>query len=46
VGFLVTSVFLHGAYPRLFWLLLGLALIAPWPILQAPRSERLRAVEA
>lgn len=42
VGFLVTSVFLHGAYPRLFWLLLGLALVAPWPILQAPRATRLR----
>lgn len=46
VGFLVTSVFLHGAYPRLFWLLLGLALVAPWPILQPPRAERLRAAAA
>jgi O-antigen ligase len=31
-AFLITSVFLHGAYPRVFWLLLGLALIAPWPV--------------
>lgn len=32
VAFLMTSVFLHGAYPRVFWLLFGLALIAPWPL--------------
>lgn len=38
VAFLMTSVFLHGAYPRMLWLLLGLALIAPWPILQRPRA--------
>lgn len=38
VAFLITSVFLHGAYPRTLWLLLGLALIAPWPILQRPRG--------
>lgn len=32
IAFLMTSVFLHGAYPRVFWLLFGLALIAPWPV--------------
>lgn len=31
VAFLITSVFLHGAYLRPLWLLLGLALTAPWP---------------
>lgn len=38
VAFLITSVFLHAAYPRVFWLLLGLALITPWPIVQRRRA--------
>lgn len=40
IAFLVTSVFLHGAYPRVFWLLFGLALIAPWPVRLRPAAPR------
>lgn len=39
IAYLMTAVFLHGAYPRVFWLLLGIALIAPWPILQPARMR-------
>lgn len=29
IGFLTSSLFLHGAYPRYFWLLVGIALAIP-----------------
>jgi putative inorganic carbon (HCO3(-)) transporter len=29
IGYLVASLFLHGAYPRFFWLLMGIALAVP-----------------
>ena len=43
VGYLIASLFLHGAYPRYFWLLLGILLALPY--VAATVSQPVTAVQ-
>jgi len=40
IGFLTGSLFLHGAYPRYLWLILGIALALPFAALQDQADDR------
>jgi len=39
IGYLVSSIFIHGAYPRYFWLIVGIALSLPQAVRNTLSAE-------